>query len=189
MRPELYIIHCTGTPAGRKVSKEDVIGWHMNPAPIGNGWSKPGYRKLWHIDGSISDLIDWNNDDDLTWDEVTYGAKGHNRKAIHVCYVGGTRVDNIKIPEDTRTRAQEELMYADVITTIGYYPEIKIGGHYQLNSGKACPSFDVPRWLEENGIPEKNIFRPVGLRQVARSMIYDPFDIAFQAEYNAPSNW
>ena len=28
----------------------------------------------------------------------------------------------------------------------------KIIGHYQVESTKECPSFDVPKWLEEHGL-------------------------------------
>ena len=28
----------------------------------------------------------------------------------------------------------------------------KIIGHYQVDDKKKCPSFDVPKWLEENGL-------------------------------------
>jgi N-acetyl-anhydromuramyl-L-alanine amidase AmpD len=28
----------------------------------------------------------------------------------------------------------------------------KIVGHYQVDDGKECPSFDVPGWLEKNGL-------------------------------------
>ena len=28
----------------------------------------------------------------------------------------------------------------------------KIIGHYQVEASKECPSFDVPQWLEKNGV-------------------------------------
>ena len=32
------------------------------------------------------------------------------------------------------------------------YDITKIIGHYQVDDKKKCPSFDVPKWLEENGL-------------------------------------
>ena len=41
----------------------------------------------------------------------------------------------------------------DLINTIeDKYNIEKIIGHYQVDDKKECPSFDVPGWLEENGL-------------------------------------
>jgi len=157
MEVENLIIHCTATPEGRSVSKSELMSWFTDPAPKGKGWSKPGYRTMIHVDGSSSDLLDYNNDNNLEWSEVTYGAKGFNSNSIHITYVGGVRKDNIKIPKDTRTDEQKRTLRAQVEYYLGYYPNIKIFGHYRINKYKACPSFDTDNWLKSLDIPERNI--------------------------------
>jgi hypothetical protein len=46
------------------------------------------------------------------------------------------------------------------------HPQVQVAGHYHF-ADKACPSFDVPVWLESIGIKEKNIYRSVK-KQVAQ---------------------
>lgn len=158
MRQAKFLIwHCLGTPEGREVSKETLLGWFLNPKPLGNGWERPGYRTFIHLDGTKDDLIDYNNDGIIQESEITNGAYGWNRNAIHKGYVGGC--DRRMNPKDTRTDYQREMMIAATFIEIGYNPDIKIGGHNQFNKRKACPAFDVPDWLEYIGVPEKNILR------------------------------
>ncbi|WP_314511135.1 hypothetical protein [Xanthocytophaga agilis] len=39
---------------------------------------------------------------------------------------------------------------------LGYAPNVKIAGHNQFDN-KGCPSFFVPAWLKQLGIPKHNI--------------------------------
>lgn len=158
MKPKYLIWHCTATPEGRKVTGEWMYDYFTRPAERGGrGWSKPGYRTMVHLDGTSSDLIDFNNDAALEWSEVTYGAKGFNSQSIHMAYVGGVSRHNVKIPKDTRTFQQKETMEAHTKAILSYHPEIKICGHYHVNPNKACPSFNVNEWLQHMRIPYDNI--------------------------------
>lgn len=91
--------------------------------------------------------------------EITNGVAGINSQSRHVVYVGGKTTDN-KNAEDTRTPEQKAALLTYVKTIIAQAPKILIAGHYQFDKKKACPSFDVPAWLSENGIAAANIYTP-----------------------------
>ena len=154
---EFLIIHCTATPEGREVTAEEVRRWHTNPKPKGGrGWSQVGYTCMFHLDGSMTTLVKHNDNDIVEPWELTNGARGMNHKSRHIVYVGGC--DEDMKPKDTRTDKQLKALeeYVKSYTTI--HPHWKIAGHRDFAS-KACPSFSVQEWLEEIGIPEKNIYR------------------------------
>ena len=66
------VIHCTDTPAGREIFKADIVQWHIKE----NGWSKVGYSDLIHLDGSITNLIEFDQDDTVDNWEISNGARG-----------------------------------------------------------------------------------------------------------------
>ena len=82
--------------------------------------------------------------------EVTNGAAGYNSVSRHIVYVGGC--DKAGKPKDTRTAEQHEALKRYVEDFHRRFPQIRIVGHHELNPGKACPSFDVGKWLREIGI-------------------------------------
>ena len=43
------IIHCTATPAGRRVTLHDVRSWHV----VERGWDDVGYHYLVRLDGEV----------------------------------------------------------------------------------------------------------------------------------------
>lgn len=151
------VIHCTATPEGREVSKEDIEQWHIKE----RGWSRVGYSDLIHLDGSLENLVPFDQDNDVDPWEITNGASGFNSIARHVCYVGGAKthkppnVDHFPLM-DTRTPEQKQSLAVYVRYMILRHPEIKVCGHNQL-SNKGCPSFIVPKWLTDIGIDPKNI--------------------------------
>ena len=152
------IIHCTATPEGRAVTSTTIRRWHTSPPPQGRGWKQVGYSDMVHLDGRIENLVPYNDNDIVeTW-EITNGAKGFNAMSRHIVYVGGT--DSKGKAKDTRTSAQKAALLAYVKDTIAKHPTIKVAGHNQFNSGKACPSFDTVKWLMDNGINSKNIYKP-----------------------------
>ena len=161
MRKELkyLVLHCTATPEGREVSSSEIRHWHTDPKPRGRGWKQVGYTDMIHLDGRVERLV--NNNEDAWVDpwEITNGAKGYNAVSRHVVYVGGLKnipgVPNDRLPaKDTRTAAQREALKRYVLEFHRRHPKVKIVGHNQL-AAKACPSFDVPKWLKEIGINQK----------------------------------
>lgn len=157
MKLELLIIHCTATPALRPVYKQDIIRWHTTPVEQGGrGWKQVGYSDMILLDGSIVNLVPYDDDQEVDPWEVTNGVAGINRKSRHVVYVGGLDYSGTKA-KDTRTPQQLNAMTHYVLETILKHPNIKIAGHNQF-ANKACPSFYVPEWLRIIDVDEKNIY-------------------------------
>jgi|GEM_PF-151977 Membrane protein involved in colicin uptake len=146
------IIHCTATPAGRKVTSDDIRNWHIK----GRGWKQVGYSDMIHEDGTVENLVPYNEDDVIEAWELTNGAVGMNGISRHIVYVGGLDANGEK-PEDTRTDAQLEAMEHYIHQMIEKHPAILIGGHNQF-AAKACPSFDTAKWLDEISIDPANIY-------------------------------
>ena len=146
------VIHCTATPEGREVSAADIRRWHTAPKPTGRGWKQVGYTDLFHLDGTVERLVQNNEDENVDNWEITNGAAGYNSISRHIVYAGGMTADN-KRPKDTRTAAQKEALKRYVLDFHRKHPTIKIVGHNQL-AAKACPSFDVPAWLNSIGIKQ-----------------------------------
>lgn len=145
------VLHCTATPPGREVSAADIRRWHCAPlSKGGRGWKQVGHTDMVHLDGRVERLVDNNEDDVVDPWEITNGAKGHNSTARHIVYVGGVDRDG-KTPRDTRTAEQREALKRYVTDFHRRFPSVRIVGHNEL-AAKACPSFDVGKWLKEIGI-------------------------------------
>ena len=154
-----YVIHCTATPEGRPVSKDDIIRWHTNPVHLGGrGWSRPGYADMIYLGGELVNIIPFNTDDYVDLFEISNGVVGLNGNAHHVVYVGGMDKAN-KVPTDTRTKEQLYTLEIDIKYTLLRHPDILFLGHNEAPNahGKACPSFNVSSYLRSIGIPERNI--------------------------------
>jgi len=155
-----YLIwHCTATPQGREVTKQDIEQWHL----VERGWSKPGYSDIVHLDGSLENIIPFNQDDRIDFWEISNGARGFNGEARHVTYSGGCSATKLfwqkfYPPKDTRTFEQKKTMELYTKFMILRHPNILVGGHNQL-ANKSCPSFDVPTWLRSIGVEERNILK------------------------------
>ncbi|MCD8081877.1 MAG: N-acetylmuramoyl-L-alanine amidase [Bacteroides sp.] len=146
------VIHCTATPEGRSVSAADIRRMHTAPPPQGNGWKQVGYTDMIHLDGRCERLVQNNEDAVVDPCEVTNGAAGYNSVSRHIVYVGGC--DRNMRPKDTRTPQQLAKLREYVLDFHRRFPGVKIVGHNQLNTGKACPSFNVPQWLQSIGIKQ-----------------------------------
>lgn len=144
------VIHCTATPENREVKAAEVRGWHCNPKPQGQGWRQVGYTDMLHLDGEWERLVDNNEDAWVDPWEVTNGAKGYNSVSRHIVYVGGVASDG-RTPKDTRTPEQRTALADYVLKFHSQHPNVRIIGHNEV-AAKACPSFDVRKWLGEIGI-------------------------------------
>ena len=144
------VIHCTATAEGREVSSEEIRHWHTDPVSKGGrGWKQVGYTDMIHLNGKVERLVKNNEDARVDSWEITNGVKGYNSVSRHVVYVGGC--DKRLKPKDTRTSAQKAALRAYVLDFHRRFPKVKIIGHCEL-AAKACPSFDVKKWLKEIGI-------------------------------------
>lgn len=159
IKPIQYlVIHCTATPEGRKVTSDEIKSWHTDPVSKGGrGWKQVGYTDVIHLNGRIERLVENNEDPYVDYWEITNGVAGINSVSRHIVYVGG--LDLNKKSKDTRTTAQKRAMKKYILDFIRRFPEVKIAGHNQFVA-KDCPSFNVPNWLTEIGVTEKNIYTP-----------------------------
>jgi hypothetical protein len=155
MELKYLVIHCTATPAGREVSADDIRRWHLSPAPAGRGWKQVGYSNLFTLSGLNVVLVGDNGDNWVDANEITNGVAGINGCSRHIVYAGGTDLQGH--PTDTRTERQKATMAEFVRGFVAKHPAVLVAGHYQF-ANKACPSFDVPKWLRSIGVAEKNIF-------------------------------
>lgn len=127
------ILHCTATQEGREVHVADVDRWHKQ-----QGWECIGYHYLITIDGKIEKgRPEW---------KIGAHCKGRNNVSIGIAYVGG--VDYQGKPKDTRTDAQKRALVQLLRELKGRYPKATIHGHNEF-AAKACPSFNVQKWLTE----------------------------------------
>jgi N-acetylmuramoyl-L-alanine amidase len=129
------IIHCTATPEGREVSRQELHEWHTN-----RGFNGIGYHFIIHIDGTIESARPL----------YMIGAHclGHNTNSIGISYVGGTKKESPKQPKDTRTPAQVRQIWNLVLYLLNYFPSATVHGHYEY-AAKACPCFNVQKeWKE-----------------------------------------
>jgi len=143
---DLIIIHCTAT--SQKATVDSILNYFKNTLH----WNSPGYHYIISPDGII------NKTHPL--DRVSNGAKGHNAHSVNIAYIGGKTKDN-------RTPAQKKAMKW-LVTTLRSSSElgqVKVVGHRDLspdlnNDGvitpnewmKRCPSFDVTKWMKDEGI-------------------------------------
>lgn len=133
-------IHCAATPEGRDNTAKQVNQWDIEK------FGQISYHWVIELDGdAIRGLPD----------NVKGAHVGRaNTGNIGVCYVGGTTTMNSGAkPKDTRTKAQKVALRTLVRTYQARYPGIVVRGHNEWPGvAKACPSFDVSKWLAE-GMP------------------------------------
>lgn len=127
-------IHCAATPEGRHVDAATISAW--DKAKFG----QTSYHHVIELDGKrVQTLKD---------DQKGAHVGGANTGNIGVCYVGGC--DKAMNPKDTRTPAQKASMKAIIEEYQARYPGIVIRGHKDWPGvKKACPSFDVAKWIKE----------------------------------------
>lgn len=150
---QYLVLHCTATPEGREVSAADIRRMHTSLVSAGGrGWKQVGYTDLIHLDGTVERLVENNEDAWVDNWEITNGAKGYNSVSRHVVYAGGMTKDMSR-PKDTRTPAQLKAMEAYVRDFHRRFPGVRIIGHNEV-AAKACPSFDVQKWLKSIGVKQ-----------------------------------
>lgn len=150
------VIHNSATRSNRIVRAQDIIDWHTAPPPRGNGWSVPGYSDVILRSGELVNIVPYNRDMIVDPWEITNGVLGINYKSRHVCMIGGLDARGNYAAE--YTPEQWMTLRNLLIMDVAIWPHIKIGGHYQWDSGKPnCPGFDVIKKLREWGFNEQNI--------------------------------
>lgn len=126
------VIHCTATPADTKVTS--IVNYWKNILK----WKNPGYHIIVDKKGEIHQLADIS--------KMTNGVRGYNQESIHIAYIGG--IDERGIPHDNKTKEQEITLLKQLIKFKTLYPAAEVLGHRDFPGvSKACPSFDVRKWL------------------------------------------
>lgn len=127
-------IHCSATRPEQDIGAAEINRWHKE-----NGWSGIGYHGVIRRNGSF----------EFARDFVSVGAhaKGFNSDSVAVCLIGG--VGATGNPENNFTDAQFDTLRKTLGFLKKVYPMAEIVGHNQF-SNKACPSFDVQKWLKND---------------------------------------
>lgn len=163
-RLKYLMIHCTGTPAGRNVDKDDIFRWHTAAPPEGRGWSVPGYSRFIKLNGEVQELVEVDEDNWIEAGEITNGAQGYNGVTKHIAFAGGSNqngdplfddFDRILTPEQFTALQGEVLEFL----SIQQYNEVQVLGHNQVNDHKYCPALDVRKFLGFLEVPEKYIYQ------------------------------
>jgi N-acetyl-anhydromuramyl-L-alanine amidase AmpD len=138
-------IHCSatrpewlaGSPLSEKV--KEITRWH-----VAKGWATVGYHWIIDRDGTVA----------KGRDEGTRGAHvaNHNIGSIGICLIGGHGSSENGKFLDSYTPEQENALRRLIDDIRGRAQITKIRGHNEV-AAKACPGFNVKRWLE--GKPAK----------------------------------
>lgn len=130
----LLIVHCAATPPSMNIGLREIRQWHKE-----KGWLDVGYHFIIRRDGTIEDGRDVG--------AIGAHCEGKNYTSVGVCLVGG--VDASGKPQANFTPQQMQAL-KDVLAGLKVeYPEATVHGHREF-AAKACPSFDVQRWLNTN---------------------------------------
>ena len=149
MELRYLIIHSTKTKEGKNIVVGDIISSHQD-----KGFSNVGYSDIIDIDGNILSLTKHNTSGRcLDW----LLGKEIDNYSRHIAYTGGINKSSTYL-KDTRTDSQKETLEIYVKYMIRRHSNIIVAGHNQFNN-KSCPGFNVPEWLHEIGVEDKNIYR------------------------------
>lgn len=133
-------IHCSATRADWMEDKnlddkvKEISRWHR-----AKGWGTIGYHWVIDRDGSIAK--------GRTEEMVGAHVAGHNTGSIGICLIGGHGSnENGKFLE--YYTAEQETALRKLVEEIKTRAQItKVRGHNEV-AAKACPGFNVKRWLE-----------------------------------------
>ena len=125
------ILHCTATRPDANCTVESIRRYHRSL-----GWHDIGYHYVIYPDGSVHS--------GRPVEEGGAHCPGHNAQSIGIVYADGH-------PADTRTEAQCLALLQLVQDLMEEHPITSIHGHNEY-ANRACPCFNVPQWLIEEGL-------------------------------------
>lgn len=150
---DTIVIHCLAVRsnwlADRSVAEkmQEVRIWHTRD----RGWRDVGYAVLIDRDGQVAWGRDLDGDGDFI-EETGAHARGLNTKGIGIALVGGFG-SNENDEFGQNYTAEQELALRDMIENIKARVDLAGGkitrviGHNEV-AAKACPGFNVQRWLK-----------------------------------------
>ena len=125
------IIHCSATPPTLNIGAAEIRLWHIE-----RGWKDIGYHYVIRRDGTI--------EPGRPIEKIGAHCKGKNKNSIGLCLIGG--VDKNNTPKENFTPEQWETLAATTRILRGQFKGVTVHGHNEFSS-KACPSFDVQKWV------------------------------------------
>lgn len=140
------VVHCSATRPSMDIGAAEIRAWHTDPPPKGNGWADIGYHHVIRRNG----IIEMGR----PIEQVGAHVAGHNAGTVGICLVGG--VDDLGHPVNNFGPSQFEALAVliDAGQALAHdlahgpaWPVPWVKGHRDLFAGKACPSFDVARWI------------------------------------------
>lgn len=134
---DYIVVHCAATKATMDIGVREIRQWHVQ-----QGWLDVGYHFVIRRNGDV--------EDGRPHGVVGSHVKGYNSRSLGICLVGG--IDAKGAPEDNFTAEQMNSLKLLLLAQKRTYTQAKIVGHRDLDSGKACPSFDVAAKLKTLGI-------------------------------------
>ena len=137
---DTIVIHCSATPETMDIGVDKIREWHVKD----NGWDDVGYHHIITRDGTIEPARP----------EEMQGSHAPkvNDRSIAICMIGGSDANGGW--SNNFTNEQWVTLKALLLNLTKKYEIKKIIGHYQVDSRKECPSFNVPEWLEHNNLEE-----------------------------------
>jgi len=139
---EEVVVHCSATPAswyaGKTATEKvaEIRRWHVQD----RGWRDIGYHYVIDRDGIVLPGRREN--------EIGAGVEGHNRGVIHICLIGGAGSSATDAFERHFTQQQAAAMRKVLASIRLRTPIRRISGHNEF-AAKACPGFNVGKWLGE----------------------------------------
>jgi len=136
-KTDTIVIHCAATKPNMDIGVDEITQWHKD-----RGFDTIGYHYVIRRSG----VVEKCREDSLQGAH----AVAVNGTSIGVCMVGG--VDDSLKWENNFTEAQFRSLKSLIILLKNKYPIEKIIGHYEVESKKECPSFNVQEWLDNNDL-------------------------------------
>lgn len=138
---DTIFIHCSATRpewmADKSLSSKvgEITRWHKQ-----KGWTTIGYHWLIDRDGSVARGRPEKN--------VGAHVQGHNMGSLGICLIGGFGSSE-NDPFGKNYTPEQETSLRQLIEDIkARTPIKKIRGHNEV-AAKACPGFNVKRWIEK----------------------------------------
>lgn len=128
----LIVIHCAATKPSMDVGVREIRQWHLQ-----RGFLDVGYHFIIRRSGEV--------EQGRAVDQIGAHVKGYNAESVGICLVGG--IDEKGKPEANFMAAQMESLKSIIKSVQKLFPNCDVVGHHTLDHGKACPSFNVSKWL------------------------------------------
>lgn len=144
---ETIFVHCSATrpdwmeiyPLQAKVS--EIARWHKQ-----RGWGAIGYHYIIDRTGEVA----------IGRPEAVEGAhvRGHNKGSIGICLIGG-HGSSENDPFEKNFTAKQAKALRELIADISHRAEgVRVRGHNEV-AAKACPGFNVKRWMDGKPLQKK----------------------------------